>query len=89
MKRRVSSLLTGPRRFSTKNIPVNGISACFASAEDLLIRKLFAGRPRDLEDAKGILRKNPRLDISYVRKQLGEFSEVLGEDFVSRLDALD
>ena len=70
-------------------VQVNGTIARFASVEDLLIHKIFAGRPRDLEDAKGIIKKNPNLDISKVREQLTRFSELLGEDFVARLDELE
>ena len=31
----------------------------FAAAEDVIIHKVFAGRPRDLEDVKSILLKTP------------------------------
>ena len=34
-----------------------GVPVPFATAEDLLIHKLFAGRPRDLEDAAGVVRR--------------------------------
>ena len=47
----------------------------FASAEDVIIHKIFAGRPRDLEDVRSILLKNPDLDRTYIRKWLSEFEK--------------
>ncbi len=38
----------------------------FASVEDIVIHKLFAGRPRDIEDLKNILRKSGGVDYEYV-----------------------
>jgi predicted nucleotidyltransferase len=37
------------------HIDVAGTAVPFASAEDLVLHKLFAGRPRDLEDAAGVI----------------------------------
>lgn len=45
----------------------------FASVEDVIVHKLFAGRPRDLEDVRSILIKTPKLDREYVRRWLAEF----------------
>lgn len=45
----------------------------FASVEDLVIHKLFAGRPRDIEDVRGILLKNKDIDIAYVGYWLNQF----------------
>ena len=39
------------------------------------MNKIFAGRPRDLEDVRSILLKNPDLDRKYIRKWLKEFEE--------------
>ena len=37
--------------------------------EDLILHKLFAGRPRDLEDVSGIvLRQRGKLDWDYVKQ---------------------
>jgi len=60
----------------------------FASLEDLLIHKLFAGRPRDLEDARLILLKNPHADLSYIRRWLTELSSSTGENYQNRLDLI-
>ncbi len=47
----------------------------FASPEDVIIHKIFAGRPRDLEDVRTILLKNPDIDIQYIQNWLKEFDE--------------
>ncbi len=49
----------------------------FASAEDVIIHKIFAGRPRDLEDVRHIILKNPLLDRRYIRKWLREFDKTV------------
>ncbi len=46
----------------------------FASAEDLIIHKIFAGRPRDLDDARTVLLKNPLIDREYIRSRLDELA---------------
>jgi len=47
----------------------------FASPEDLIIHKIFAGRPRDIEDVRSIIVKNPEIDIQYIQDWLKEFDE--------------
>lgn len=62
-----------------KKVLIGNCRVNFASAEDLIIHKIFAGRPRDLEDVKSILDKqNKKLDLSYIRKHLREFSKMEG-----------
>ena len=56
----------------------------FASAEDVIIHKLFAGRPRDIEDTKNILLKNPSLDTAYIQKWLQDFDQNLPEKSLLR-----
>lgn len=56
---------------------------CFASPEDVAVHKIIAGRPRDLEDVRAILLKNPLMDTGYIRKWLKELSSALeGADFI-------
>ena len=69
---------------------VGGWDVPFASAEDLLLHKLFAGRPRDLEDVAGVVRrKGEQIDWEYVETWAREFAEIPGRealpDLVRRL----
>ena len=52
----------------------------FTVPEDLIIHKIFAGRPRDLEDVRTVLLKNPDIDFSYIRKWLREFDKTSGKN---------
>jgi predicted nucleotidyltransferase len=62
-------------------VGVGGVDVPFASAEDLLLHKLFAGRPRDLEDASGVVRrKGAQLDWAYVHRWAREFSAIPGRE---------
>ena len=67
-------------------VPLGDVSVPFATAEDLIIHKLFAGRPRDEEDAVGVVRRQgSRIDWAYVERWVGEFAQVPGhEDLVHR-----
>lgn len=65
-----------------RKILLMGNEVCFASPEDVIIHKIFAGRPRDLEDVRTILLKNPEIAIQYIRNWLKEFDNTLGgKDF--------
>ncbi len=56
----------------------------FASVEDVIIHKIFAGRPRDMEDAVTILAKNPHVDRDYIQKWLKEFDRTMETNNFSR-----
>lgn len=57
------------------------IELVVCSAEDLIIYKLVAGRPRDLLDVEGIVRLRWReLDLARVRRWTREFSGLLERD---------
>ena len=70
------------------DIELGGVTIKFASLEDIVIHKIFAGRPRDIEDAKSILLKNPDYDKEYIRDWLGEFDKSLEENFTETFDSL-
>jgi len=60
----------------------------FASLEDVLIHKLIAGRPRDLEDVRRLLIKNPQVDEAYLSRWLRCFDEALGTSYSTTLSKL-
>lgn len=72
----------------TRVVTIGRAQVRFASAEDLIIHKVIAGRPRDLEDVKGILIKNPGADIRYIRRWLKAFAVSLKEPFVRRFNRM-
>lgn len=58
----------------------------FASVEDIIIHKVFAGRARDLEDVKNLVLKNPKFDKQYILNCLKEFDVSLSEDFTGKFN---
>ncbi len=54
----------------------------FASLEDLVIHKIIAGRPNDVEEVKSILSRNFEYDKKYIKKWLGEFDKALNTSYV-------
>lgn len=67
---------------------VGGADVRFASVEDLVILKLIAARPRDIEDARGVLDRHPDADLALVRRWLRVFDETLGYGSEAKLDRL-
>lgn len=69
-------------QLGTLRIPV-------ASAEDLLLMKVLAARPRDTEDARAIvLKQGPALNWEYVLATGKALEEAVGQDLLSQLTAL-
>ena len=62
-----------------KDISIKNKIVKFASPEDLIIHKVFAGRPRDLDDVRSILLKIPSVDLPYIEKWLAEFDKSLSD----------
>ena len=67
-----------------KAVKVGGADIHFASVEDLIVHKMIAGRPRDIEDIKNVLVKNANVDLPYIRHWLDQFSISSGESLVTR-----
>jgi hypothetical protein len=68
---------------------LGGVHAPVAAAENLLILKVFAGRPRDTEDARTIaLKQGPALDWDFVLETGKALEEAVGQDLLSQLSAL-
>ena len=68
-----------------REVTVEGYPVRFASPEDVIIHKVLAGRPRDLEDVRSILRKQT-LDIDYIRNWLRQFEATLETDYTARFE---
>lgn len=61
----------------------------FAAPEDVIIHKVLAGRPRDLEDVSGILQRMRNIDIVYIRKWLSDFSAALNDnEIIKRFESI-
>lgn len=76
-----------------QRVSVGGTPVPFATAEDLVVHKLFAGRARDIEDVEGIVhRQGAALDWAYLERWVAEFAQVPGREgmpaALARLKAL-
>jgi len=68
-----------------KKVLLDGYWVKFASCEDVIIHKMFAGRAIDKEDVKNILIKNKtKIDYRYIKKWLSKFSSIPGQKGILR-----
>lgn len=73
----------------SRKVRFGNVEVSFAAPEDVIIHKIFAGRPRDIEDVRGIILKNPDIDKEYIMKWLEEFERSAGEGgFVKLVEGL-
>ncbi len=73
-------------RSTTRTVGATDIR--FASPEDLIIHKVVAGRPRDIEDVRSVLLKNPKLDLAYIHRWLGELAAAINEPLIDRFEKI-
>lgn len=67
----------------------NGLTAKVSTPEDLIIMKLIAGRPRDLEDVGRLFELYPEVDCLRVRRIVRDYGEALeNPKILESLDAL-
>jgi hypothetical protein len=68
--------------FLRRAVPVDvapGVSVRVICAEDLIVTKVLAGRPKDLDDVRGVLlAQAERLDVGAVRETLTMLEAALG-----------
>jgi hypothetical protein len=69
-------------------VRLGGVDVRFVSLEDLIVTKVVSGRPRDLEDAVSVIRKNPGFDRGHVEKWLNRFDAELDSRFLSTFEQL-
>lgn len=81
----VDVVLAGPgleEAFLSRAVPVTigSVTVPVISPEDLVATKILAGRPKDLEDVRSILReRHARLDLASVRSTLTLLEDALGQ----------
>ncbi len=73
-----------------RHVHLGGIAVSVISPEDRIVTKLLAGRRKDLDDARGVLREQSgRLDLERRRRFLRLLEQALDRnDLVSALDEL-
>jgi hypothetical protein len=73
-----------------RHVELGGVAVPVISPEDLIVTKLLAGRPKDLDDARGVLRdQGGGLDLERSRRFLRLLEQALDRsDLVSTLDRL-
>ena len=69
---------------------IEGVEVPVATVEDVVTMKILAGRPKDLDDAEGMLRaRSDEIDLEHVRRTLQLLQEALSQsDLLPQLDQL-
>jgi len=73
-----------------RDLDLGGVRVPTIDPEDLIVAKVLAGRPKDIEDARGLWRARGRgMDAARIASILGQLEEALGQsDLVPAFDAL-
>jgi hypothetical protein len=58
-------------------VDIEGVQVPLVSAQDLLVMKAVAHRPRDLADIEAVLDRNPGMDLEGAQNWIREFSAAL------------
>ncbi len=66
----------------SRRVRLGNTGVRFASLEDLIIHKVMAGRPRDIEDVQSIILRTPKYDVRYVTKWLKILERNVDEELV-------
>ncbi len=69
-------------------VELGSVTVNFASLEDVVVLKVIAGRPRDIEDVRVILLKNPDFDRKYIEHWLTEFDRSLDARYLDEFRGL-
>lgn len=56
-------------------VRIGSTDVSFVTAADLVVQKIVAARPRDLEDVRAIVARQPRLDREHVERLLRKMEE--------------
>ena len=74
---------------SALDLEIGGISIRLPRVEDLLVMKAVAGRPKDLEDIRGLLDAHPEADCEEARRWIREFATAASmPDLLSQFEKL-
>ena len=72
-----------------ERLSLAGAIVAVATAEDILVMKVLAGRPQDDQDVQGlVVAQGKHLDWSYCLNLARELGEAVGQDLVTRVAAL-
>ncbi len=71
-----------------RKIDIDAVFVRFASPEDVIVHKLVAGRPRDVEDVRHILSMQKKIDDAYIRGWLTQFDIALDRELVKQFNEI-
>lgn len=71
-----------------RRVDLGSATVPFISPEDLIVTKILAGRPKDIEDVRSVLHAQAgQLDLAWIRQALGMLEDALGQsDLLPRLE---